>query len=103
MPRIRIKTFRGQPAVPNVSLGQQTVRGPTTVKSVDARGNEFEQYIPGASFCAWLVPPGMVKNENEVDIAEVDDDFARIMCDERDICERVAGRPPKDDGVRRGA
>ncbi len=86
MPKIRIVEVMGKPVVPNVSLGSEMVREPQEIVGRDMRGQEFSQWIPGQSRNRKLLPG---------ETADVNEDFARIVCDEKSICERIPGRPKK--------
>ena len=86
MPKIRIREMAGKPAVSRVSLGQEYLSHGHTVKGIDARGEEIEQWVPGKAICKWLQPG---------ETADVDDELAILLCDSRQICERVAGRPKR--------
>lgn len=98
MPKIRIKTMmidgEMRPTKKAISLGSKMIEQPKVMTSRDNAGKEIEQRIPGRATCVWLVPPGMVSpGSYEVDVADVPDDMARILVDERGWCERVPGRP----------
>lgn len=103
MPKIRIREFIvdgvRQPAKGAISLGSKMLQEPKTVKGRDARGQEFEQHVPGVATCLWLVPKGTADASNKVDVADVDEDIARVLVDERGWCERIAGRPAKRDVI----
>lgn len=93
MAKIRIREMLGKPAVPAVSLGNVQVSEGKTIKGRNRAGEEFEQWMPGAAFCRYLVPTGTATADNHVDLADVDEEIARVLCDEKGICERVRGRP----------
>ncbi len=103
MQKIRIREYviEGvkRPAVPAVSLGQQTIREAQEVEVRDARGEKFTQHIPGESRCRWLAAPGTADamGPDYVEIADVDDAIAAVLVDDRGWCERVPGRPKKTE------